>query len=470
MAKTTLLQGGTVITMDESIGDLATGDVLIEGDRIVSVAPHIDAAADETIDARGTIVLPGLIDTHVHLWQTAIRGISAGAWGFEYFPIVHPFAARLRPDDMHVATYGGAVEALANGVTTVFDFCHATNSPEHADASVDALSQSGVRALFGFGLRDRPEVAHRAFSSLDDRIADVRRLHAARHGGDDGRIQIAVAMNNPDHVDAETAAREYGCARDLGIRSTLHSDLRRQVSEAHERGLLGPDVLWVHCNGIGDDELELLRDYGGVISATPEAEASAGAEPAVGRALSYGVPTVLGIDIITAVNTSLLMQMRVTYALERVLHRQRVRRQPREPGRARPRPAVDARRLLKMATIDGAAALGLDSKVGSLTPGKLADVLVVADGPFGRGAGDAASHLIFQTSRAEVETVIVGGQIRVRNGSLVDVDLPALKERLEESRDYLTGRGDVSWPELSEADRAKYEATLGRPEAEAPTA
>lgn len=453
--------------MDDAVGELERGDVLIDGAQIAAVGPSLEATADEVVDVSGKIVIPGLVDTHLHLWQTALRGVAAGAWSREYFSIVHPFAARLRPEDTQVATYGGALELLSNGVTTVMDFCHAVNSPAHADASVDALERSGIRAQLAIGFRDRPEVAERAYADLSARIADVRRLADERHGRGDGRVEIAVAMNNPDHVDGPTAAQEYGCARELGIRATLHSDLGGQVVEAHERGLLGPDILWVHCIAITDPELALLRDHGGTIIATPEIEAGLmAATPVVGRALRAGVPLTLGVDIVSAVSGSLLTQMRVTYAIDRLQDSQLEHAQGREPKRSSSSPTVDAARILRLGTIDGARALGLDDRIGSLTPGKLADVLVLDEGPLGRGAGDAASHVLFQTSDANVDTVLVGGVARVRRGVLVDVDLQRTRAQLEQSRDYLTGRAEgVSWREMTPRERAAYEATLGQPTA-----
>jgi cytosine/adenosine deaminase-related metal-dependent hydrolase len=462
LAKKTLLRGGHVITMDPKLGEL-DGDVLIEGDRIAEVAPSIDAAADETIDVAGAIVTPGLIDCHIHLWQTPVRGVAAGCWGREYFGVVHPLSARMRAEDMRVAAYAGAVELLSYGVTSAFDFCHSVNSPEHAEASLDALDAAGIRALFGYSFRDRPEVRQRGFESLDDRIAVLRRIQAER--GDGRRVQLAAALNNIDHVTPEDHARELGAARELGLRSSVHSNLDEQVTQAWRQQLLGSDVLWVHCGAISDPELQLLADHGGTVVASPEIEAGLmSITPIVGRALQHGIPVGLGIDVPSAVNGDLVAQMRVAYALDRLVDSQTDRLQGRLSNRTEWSPTVNSRTLLRLGTIEAAGILGLDDVTGSLTPGKLADVQVRSTEPYGLGGGDPVDHLVFQSSARDVDAVFVGGEQRVRDGRVVDVDFPLMRQRLDATRDYVLGRSEDSvWSEMTAEERALYEATQGTP-------
>lgn len=463
MAKKTLLRGGYVLTMDAELGEMKRGDVLIEGERIAAVSPQLEVAADETIDASGSIVMPGLIDCHIHLWQTPVRGIAAGAWGREYFGIVHPLSARVRPQDMHAGTYGGAVELLSHGVTTLLDFCHSVNSPAHADASLDALDAAGIRALFGYSFRDRPEVQERDFNSLDDRIRDLRRLQGRIGSG--GRVQLAAALNNIDHVTPEVHARELGAARELGLRATVHSNLDGQVTQTAGQDLLGEDILWVHCGAISDPELSLLAEHGGAVIATPEIEAGLmSITPVVGRARQHGVPVGLGIDVPSAVNGDLLAQMRITYALDRLVDSQTDRLQGRLSSRTAHSPTLDARRVLELGTIEAARILGIERETGSLTPGKLADVAVFSTEPFGLGGGDAFNHVLFQCSARSVDSVFVGGAPRVRDGKLVDVDLRRLREQLDAARDWVLGRDpEAEWGEVTAEARAMYEAGQGAP-------
>ncbi len=436
----TLLRGGHVITMDRELGDVEHGDVLIEDGRIAAVERGLDAAADEVIDVSGSIVLPGLIDSHIHLWQTPLRGLASEVWAGEYFPTVHPLSGRYRPQDMHAATYGGAIELLSHGVTTVFDFCHSVNSPQHADASVDALQEAGIRALFGYSFRDRPEVPERAFHSHEERVRDAHRVRSERLADEAGLVQLAIALNNLEHVDEETFERELACARELGALATVHSLLPWEIGEVHRRGLLRPDLMWVHVTPATDHELELLREHGGSIAATPEIEfAMEGLYPLTGRCVRRGVPTTLGVDVASAVSADLLVQMRLAFDVERMLDGQHGRMFGREPARKEGLPTLSARAVLGLGTIDAARALGIDGRTGSLTPGKDADVLVLGTEPFGMGLGDPAAHVILQSSAANVDHVLVAGRPRVRDGELVDVDVARMRRQLDEAREHVVG-------------------------------
>jgi 5-methylthioadenosine/S-adenosylhomocysteine deaminase len=457
----TLLKGGQIVSMDETVGELV-GDVLIEDGRIAAVGPALDVPAGaETVDVSGSIVLPGLIDAHIHLWQAAVRGLAAGCWGREYFALVHPLSARLSADGIRTSTYGGALELLRHGVTTMLDFCHSTNSPEHADAAFEALDDAGVRAFFGFSFRDRPELDVRGFGSLADRIRVLGQLVAARGGHD--RVTVAAALNNIDHVSAEDHAREVGAARELGLLSTVHSNLQGQVAQAHAQGLLGDDVMWVHCGPITDHELRLLAEQGAPLISTPEVESTQVAiTPLIGRALRHEVRVALGSDVPSALNGDPFTLMRLAHALDRHADSLADRLQGREPSRPLSPPTVDARTLLRLVTIDAARALKIEDRVGGLAPGKLADVTVLSTEPFGIGASDPVSHVVFQAGSRDVRLVLVGGERRVVDGELVGVDTAKLRRELDDVRDGVLADGGVD-PAL----RALYEAGQGDPRAAA---
>ncbi len=424
-----LVRGGHVVSMDPEIGDL-TGDVLIVGRQIAAVDPAIDAQADETLDAAGKLVLPGLIDSHIHLWQTPLRNLAGECWGEEYYAAIHPLADRFSAADMEIATYAGAIELLSHGVTTVFDFCHAVNTPEHADASIAGLHQAGIRAIFGYSFRDR-ENTHPSLCGTDNRIDDIRRVRSRLPGSDDDLVRLAVALNDIDQVDATTNAREIGCARELGVVATVHSNLPWQITAVHQLGLLGPDIQWVHVAPCAAAELQLLAVHGGTVAVTPEVEiGQVGLYPQTGRAIRAGVPVTIGVDIPSGWNGDLLVQMRTAFQVERLREAQEARQAGREPSRTPDTPALTARKILEMVTIGAARALGLDAQTGSLTPGKDADVLVLSGGPLGLTTGDAAGHVVLQASAADVDTVIVAGRPRLRDGCLIDTDLGRVQERL----------------------------------------
>ncbi|MDQ2836078.1 MAG: amidohydrolase family protein [Actinomycetota bacterium] len=441
MSETTLLiRGGYVLSLDDAVGDLPRGDVLITADRISAIGVDLDVVADEVIDATDRLVIPGLIDSHNHLWQSPLRGLADECWADEYFGAVHPTSGRFDADDMYTATYASAVDMLAVGVTTTFDFCHSVNSLRHADASIAALQAAGLRAIFGYSFRDRPEVARRSFHGLDDRIADVSRVHADM-SKTNSLVQLGIALNNIEQVEPAVNARELAAARELGVPVTVHSNYADQVRQLHHAGLLGPDLQWVHACKISDDELAMLAGEGGTISATPDSEIGmSGLYPATGRAVRHGVPVALGIDIQSALSNDMFRVLRLTFELERMREGQLDWLGGRHPERRPGVPSLSARDVLRLGTIDGARALGLGAVTGSLTVGKQADVLVLSTGRFGLGYGDPAAHVVVRSGAEDVDTVIVAGQVRVRAGQLVDVDLAELRDSLAKVGARVTGR------------------------------
>lgn len=456
-----LLRGATVLTMDEELGE-AQADVLIEDDLILEVGADLDVRDAAVRDLRGSIILPGLIDTHAHLWQGALRGIATGCWVREYFGLVHPLSGRFRPQDMHAATLGTAVEMLLSGTTTVFDFCHATNSEDHARSSLRGLEESGIRGIFGFCFRNRPEARIEGFDTLEERQRVLRALKA--EWDEHPRVSFGVALNNIDHVSLDVHVAEVAAARELGLVSTLHSNLPGQISDSAERDMLGDDMLWVHAGSATTEELRLLGRRGGSIVVTPEVEAAAmGIAPVMGRAAREGVNLALGTDVPSVVNGSMFEQMRMGRAISRIEDVHYERSQNRTGARTPNHPLFDSIDVLRMATIDAARALGMDDQIGSITPGKKADLIVMSTKPFGLGAGNAVDHVVLQSTARHLTDVYVGGDLVVQNGRHRWVDTGPLARALDEARDWVLGRTPGSdWPELNAETRARYEAGQGK--------
>jgi 5-methylthioadenosine/S-adenosylhomocysteine deaminase len=434
----TLIRGASVLTMDEHLGDLESGDVLIDGGIIVAVGRDLPADGAEIIDGSGMIAMPGLVDTHNHLWQTPVRGLGSDCWGGEYFATIHPVSQYVTPEDLFTATRAGSVELMAHGVTTVFDFCHSIHSPEHADASLDAFDDTGIRAIYGYSMRDRPELETRTLRSTEDRMRDAARVHGSRMG-DSSRVRLSVAMNNIDHVPATQNEAEVRFGRELGVQLTVHSILAGNITTLASLDLLGPDIQWVHATGASDAEVAMLAAEGGSLSVTPESEAMVmGQWPITSRALRAGIPVGLGIDLPSAFSGSIANQVRAAVTIDRLLHAHERRVQGHGPARDGVAQPLSARRALELATSEAAASVGLGDVTGSLTPGKAADVVLLKIPPFMRPGADLATHVAIQTSRGDVHTVFVDGVVRVRDGQPVGVDLDRLADDLTRAHGNLT--------------------------------
>lgn len=269
-----LVKGGIVLTMDPVLGDVL-GDVLIEDEHVTAVGSGLSAEGAEEIDARGMIVLPGLIDTHMHSWQTPLKGLYASGWTSEdYQDNVFSLRESFTPADMYDATFAAGVEMIDGGVTGVLDFCHNIMSPEAADASLRAHRDNGQRALFGFGMLgsfDQLGVDHQW------RLDKVRDLRGEVGTDPASLIRIGMAVSSMEYRSVEQVEAEVSMARELGLPMTFHQNVGGQIRELHGLGLLGGDILPAHANVAADDELEMLADCGGASPSPRRASSAVGA-------------------------------------------------------------------------------------------------------------------------------------------------------------------------------------------------
>ncbi len=445
MANRTLIKGGTVITVDPKLGDLfPSGDVLIEDERIVEVAPSIDAADAEVIDATDCLVLPGLVDTHRHTWQALFRNIASDWTLAHYFTGLHGTMSELyRPEDTYAGNLIGTLEALDGGITTLLDWSHNLNTPAHSDAAIDAAFESGGRVVFGHGGGFR----HWApISSLDHPADDVRRLREGRLSSDDALVTLALAPRGNQFATLDVTERDWQLAQDLNIRITCHFGdgewgKNRPVAALAERGLLGPTMTFVHCNSLADDELRMMADAGVTASCSPDIELQMGhGWPATGRLLDAGIRPSLSIDVCSSNGGNLFGTMRATIGTERGFDN--------EEARERGEPSVSemeitCRDVLEFATIEGARACGLDHKIGSLTPGKLADVIIVRADTFGMTPlNNPVGAFVYNAHPGLVDTILVSGKVVKRDGKLLGVDQARVRRLAIESRDDILRRAD----------------------------
>lgn len=444
-----LLKNAFVVSVDPRIGNLEGADILIEGERIVEIRPNLAVDDAEVIDASGYIASPGFVDTHHHVWQSLVRGITAD-WSLgDYLAGIRLFvASHYTPADMYLGQLGGTLQALNVGVTTTADYCHNLNSPEHVEEAIRASKDSGARVVWCYGF-NRPPLPEQAFATLESRCDYLRRV-AAQHFS--SRATLVTLGVCPEEIlfwpDMETGRKQFDLARELGVRQFWHANstrdaitgaYRRDADRALAAGLLGSDTVLVHMNHTPEDEWVRVADAGCHLSVTPETEMQMNMGwPALSAAESHGVNVGVGVDIISNNSADLRFQLRL------LLQNERWARSKDRSGIVSSHVPLDAARALYWGTMGGAKAVGLDDQIGSLSPGKKADILLHDTRHImlaGWSRTDPEGTLILQCGSETLSDVLVAGQFVKRDGRLV-ADTSALSRRLELSRVALIERMD----------------------------
>ena len=420
-----LIRGGCIVSLDPDLGEIPRGDVLIESGRILEVGPSIDAGDAEIIDATDTIVLPGFVDTHRHVWQAAMRSITADWSLMDYFRGIRMRAApAFRPQDMYAAQLAGALEALDAGVTTVVDYCHNILTPDHAWESIRGLREAGIRAVWCFGFNFPPGTeSHFGDTAGKGRFA--QEVAAAEFSSKEALLTFGIAPEEPGLISPEVCKLQYRIARELDALITQHVNCLRLGQDPCEvsnvlapAGLLGPDVLLVHMRYTTDDEWRLVADAGASVSFTPETELQMGMGfPPTGVVKRIGVQPSYGADIVSNNSGDMFFQLRVALQVERATANVAIV----DAGTMPEGVTVTCREALEWGTINGAKAAGLADRIGSLTPGKQADlVLIRSDGInfAGWNPKDPVAAVVLQAHAGNVDTVLVGGRAVKRDGRL----------------------------------------------------
>lgn len=436
-----LIRCGTVVTLDPGIGQLESAEILVEGDAITAIGTDLGVSDAEVIEAPRSIAIPGFVDTHRHTWQAVIRGIAADWVHGHYMTGIHNgLSQHFRPEDTYTGNLLGTLEALNSGITTLVDWSHNLATPDHADAAVQALFDSGSRAVFAHGggapqWRDPP--------SAVPHPDDARRVRDTYFAGDDQLVTMAMALRGPQFTTKQVSLDDFGLARDLGLRITVHVGdgewgRSRPIEWCRDHDLLGADITYVHCNTLADDELAMIADSGGSASVAAPLELSMGhGYPATGRLLAVGIRPSLSIDVCTMVGGDMFSAMRATLMDDRARRHHLAAEQGRTVETLNPS-TLD---VLEFATIEGARATGLGDRIGTLTPGKKADIVLVStDDPGMFPVNHPVGTLVYAGHPGVVDTVLVGGQVVKQSGRLVGHDMTALRARVEASRDRLFER------------------------------
>ncbi|MEU4397714.1 amidohydrolase family protein [Micromonospora orduensis] len=438
-----IFRNGLVLTMDDAHTVLPGADVLVVGDRIAEVGVVLAAPDDALeIDATDGILMPGMVDTHRHMWQTAMRGYGADWTLTQYFVWYYLESGKLfRPEDVYAGNLLGAIEAIDAGVTTTVDWSHGLQTPDHADAAVDALEAVPGRFVLAYGnIQQGPwEWA----ASPEFRDFHRRRIDGGKLAG----FQMAFDVTG-DPAFPERAAFEV--AREVGAAVTTHAGVWGATNDdgirlMHEGGFMTPSTVYVHAATLTHDSYNRIAATGGSVSVSTESEQSAGqGYPPTWQLRHHDIPVSLSMDTSVWWSGDLFSAMRSTLGADR--SREHLEAHAKQDTITHCH--LRAEQVVEWATRGGARALGMDSAIGALTPGRQADIVLIKNdaSPVMFPILNPHGHVVFQAQRGDVHTVLVGGRVVKRNGHLVDVDLAAARARVASTVDHLRETmGEQAW-------------------------
>ncbi|ADO43092.1 amidohydrolase family protein [Ketogulonicigenium vulgare] len=430
----TLIRNATIVTMDKDDRILANAAILFEGETIKAIGETAIAGAGhdaQVIDATDKIIIPGLINAHIHMWQTALRGYGMDWTGVEHhLHMQTEFVPVFTPDQMRLSEFAGGLSLLNGGVTSVFEWCHGNRTPDHSDAAIEGLQDAGIRSLFIHGtVKTLPHEGEVHFSQVPHPAAEARRLRA-RHSSDGGMMGLALGILGPDYSPVEICRQDFALADELGLWSSAHVSGKPGKVEGGYRRLKAEGILTgkhnvVHANSMEDDEIALLLDNDCTITATSSTEISGGSKaPLVSRVIALGGRPSIGNDSESAMAGSMLEAMRQSLMIDRLFHNISRDAVSKGPGQAAtnavyrgmplpPRKNPGAYEALKWATIDNAKSVGMEAFIGSLELGKKADIVMVdALAPNLTPGLDPVEAVVGYADAANIEAIWVNGTLQ----------------------------------------------------------
>ncbi|PYY26073.1 amidohydrolase family protein [Paenibacillus illinoisensis] len=451
-----LLKNGCVLSMDARIGQFNRADVLIQDSLIAAVQPNIEVSDADVvvIDASDMIVMPGLVDTHRHMWESLVK--TAGTnWSLPvYLQNLYygAMGSKLRPQDSYIANLLGSLEALNAGVTTVLDWSM-PYSPDHTDGLIRGLQDAGVRAVFAHGVPG--ETAYWNRESTLSYPENIRGVKERYFSSSDQLVTYGLAIRGPEFSHWDTTVQDIQLAEELDAICSMHvgfgswGSADRSISRMYEAGLLTPRINVVHGNTMGMDEFKMLADNGASLSVTPEIEMMMGhGYPATGYFLEHGGTPTLGVDVVTSTGGDMFSQMKFALQAERSRTNELLLAQGEMPGEL----SLQSSQVLRFATSAGAQALGLERKTGSVTPGKEADLIMIRTTDLNLfPVHDPIGAVVQFANPSNVDTVFVAGKLVKQNGKLLHVNLDDIRNKAMESKQYL-----LTQYRMSDTDRIVF--------------
>jgi cytosine/adenosine deaminase-related metal-dependent hydrolase len=420
-----LLKGGTIVSMDPKVGDFVKGDVLIQGKKVASVGADLKASAQtQVIDATNTIVIPGFVDAHRHSWEGQLRRIIPSGAINEYMATTHQgFARYYRPHDMYVGNLITALGCIDAGITCIIDNSHNARSAAHSDAAIQALFDSGIRAVHASG-------APQAGDWDKQWPQDLARLQKQFFASDDQLVTLRMF--------SALSRENFAFARRLGLRITTESNGPQMMTEFASERLLGPDNTFNHCNGWPDIVWQQVRDAGSTVNVCPRSDAQYALGEGISafqKALDHEMRPAFSIDNETSYGTDMFTEMRVAFNVQRAMATYR-----KVNGDSKAPPIVNVRDVLEFATVRGAANAGLLNKTGTITPGKEADIVMIRTDDINLyPSNHAIGTVVGAADIRNIDTVIIGGKIRKFRGKM-SVNMEKFRQLADESRSYLFGK------------------------------
>ena len=439
----TLIRNAHVLSMDDDLGELKAGDVLITGDRIVSVGVNLNCPEGTVIvDASGKFLIPGLVNSHIHLWQTLLRGVATDWTAPNYMRNMHRGLATLfHPDDIRISNLAGALNQIDCGTTTVVDWCHNNPTPDHTDGAIEGLEESGIRALFLHGSpKPSPGDGQKHFSEIPMPREEVERLRNGKFSGSGDTLSLGLAILGPAYSTYETTREDMMLAKELGLIASMHVGGGAMVAPDGFERLAQENLLFeganvVHGNNLSDDTLDLALDRGVSVTVTAETELQMGfGNPLTGRLRARGFPISIGPDIESAVSGDMFTTMRLTLQHQRNLDNLPLIEKDGTVGFEIP---ITCQEALRWATIDGARMARLDKEIGSITPGKKADLVLLDRRMNMSPLGDAASAIVLHANPGNVESVMIDGMFHKQGSDLCYENCTRVMTVLESSRERI---------------------------------
>ena len=411
-----VIRNAFVMTMERDTGDIAGGDVHVRDGVIVAVGPKLNAPGAVVINGTGMIVLPGLIETHWHMWNTLLRSMSGDTPDTGYFRTTAALGQKFEAGDMYHGTRLAAAEAISSGITFVHDWCHNIRGHDYAEADLRALRETGIRARFSYGgAQGMPNTAGINLNDLNQLNRDWASY------SNEGLITLGLAWrgmggNNPTNaIPPEIYRRELDAARGLGLPISVHASGSRpatgQVNTIYKADLLRQDMQIIHAIVVTKPEIDAIKAAGASISISPFSELRIGfGMPQTSELIAAGIPLGLSVDTVELTgNADMFGIMKLVQTLEN--------------GRSESEFKLSARRVLELGTIEGARSMGIADKVGSLKAGKRADLIAVSTRNVNLGVFTDAAHMIVTAAQpANVDTVVIDGRILKRSGRLTAMD------------------------------------------------